>query len=316
VSPVSRKLERLLNLVAALFESSVPLPADLLRVRVGGYPEQHASFQRAFERDKEELRAMGLPIELRDIPGSHPMVQGYCIDRRIHRGSHPDLAPDELAALHVAASLVRLQGPDQSQTDDDAVDDALRKLGGVVAGTPVGGAATAVRLDTDPRLATLFHAATDLRLVRFVYRGTDRLIEPQRLTFSRGHWYLDAFDRTKGAERQFRVDRIDGGVTVADARFVRRPVHRDPDVRAWEMGDDEPFDAAVWVDADQAAWATHELGATAVRQHNDDGSVVLDVRVRNREAFRSFVLSMLDHAVVLEPADLRADVVAWLEALV
>ena len=45
MSPQSRKLERLLNLVAALFESSVPLTADVLRARVGGYPEQHASFQ-------------------------------------------------------------------------------------------------------------------------------------------------------------------------------------------------------------------------------------------------------------------------------
>jgi predicted DNA-binding transcriptional regulator YafY len=315
VSPQSRKLERLLNLVAALFESSVPLTADVLRTRVGGYPEQHASFQRAFERDKDELRAMGLPIELRDIPGTDPLVQGYTIDRRVHRGTNPDLAPDELAALHVAASLVRLQGPDPAEDDDDAVDDALRKLGGVVAQTQSGGLATAVRLETDPRLAVLFQSSADLRLVRFTYRGTTRLIEPQRLTFARGHWYLDAFDRTKDADRQFRVDRIDGGVVVTDGRFVRRPAANNPEIRAWELGDDEPFGAALWVDAEQAAWATHELGSPAVRELRDDGSVVLEVQVRNRAAFRSFVLSMLDHAVVLEPLDLRDDIVSWLKAL-
>ena len=46
-----------------------------------------------------------------------------------------------------------------------------------------------------------------------------------------------------------------------------------------------------------------------------DGSVVLAVRVTNRDAFRSFVLGFLDHAEVLGPAELRADLVEWLEAL-
>jgi predicted DNA-binding transcriptional regulator YafY len=41
--------------------------------------------------------------------------------------------------------------------------------------------------------------------------------------------------------------------------------------------------------------------------------VVVELPVTNRAAFRSFVLSFLGHAEVLEPPELRAEIVAWLE---
>ena len=47
-----------------------------------------------------------------------------------------------------------------------------------------------------------------------------------------------------------------------------------------------------------------------------DGAVELEVAVRNRDGFRSFVLSFLDHAEVLSPTELRQDVIDWLEAMV
>ena len=66
------KLERLLNLTAALLETERPLTADDIHKRIEGYPPAHASFHRAFERDKDDLREMGIPISLIAIPGSDP----------------------------------------------------------------------------------------------------------------------------------------------------------------------------------------------------------------------------------------------------
>jgi predicted DNA-binding transcriptional regulator YafY len=83
----------------------------------------------------------------------------------------------------------------------------------------------------------------------------------------------------------------------------------------WETGGGEPLDARLLVDAAQAGWAAGHVGGHAVEEWRPDGSVVLTVRVTNRDAFRSFVLGFLDHAEVLGPPELRADMVSWLEAL-
>ena len=70
------KLERLLNLTAALLDTEMPLTAEEIWDRVGGYPDAKPSFRRAFERDKDELRAMGMPIEVATVPGADPPIDG------------------------------------------------------------------------------------------------------------------------------------------------------------------------------------------------------------------------------------------------
>jgi proteasome accessory factor B len=304
---VSAKLERLLNLIAALLDTSVPLSAEQIRARIEGYPEVAASFRRAFERDKDDLREMGIPIRVEEIPGSDPPLTGYRIIRRDYEGHLPELTPDELAALHVASNLVRVQGLDAN--------DALRKLGGIAPNDD--GVAPLAALPSDPRLAPLFRAATERALVTFRYHGSEREVEPYRVSFTRGQWYLGGFDRSRGGDRLFRVDRIDGDVTVGPAGAFARPdtIRSDPRVRAWELGDVDPIAARIEVDADQAVWAVHATGRDAVVQQREDGSVLLELQVRNVPAFRGFVLSFLEHAEVLEPAALRDDIVQWLRHL-
>ena len=83
------------------------------------------------------------------------------------------------------------------------------------------------------------------------------------------------------------------------------------DLRGWELGDGPAVEATIVVDADQAAYARHILGDVV---DQPDGSVTATLDVRNIDGFRSFVLSFLEHAEILEPADLRHDFVEWLEA--
>ena len=63
------RIERLVNLTAALLAAERPLSADELRSRVPGYPDEKASFRRQFERDKEVLRDLGLPLSMESLPG-------------------------------------------------------------------------------------------------------------------------------------------------------------------------------------------------------------------------------------------------------
>lgn len=292
------KLERLLNLAAALLDADRPLTADDLRDRIGGYPEAKASFRRTFERDKDDLRAMGLPISVEPVPGTDPPLDGYRMRRSDYSGAEIRLEPDELAALHLATNLVRLDGTDTG----------LIKLG---AGSG-DEAAEVGYVPFDDSLAVMIAAAADRKAVTFTYNDTERTVEPWRLSFSRGHWYLAGWDRTRNDERLFRVDRIAGSVEPGDAATQEVGAVNDPkDLRGWELGDGDAVRARVQIDAVQAAHARHLLGSV---EELPDGSVVAEMDVRNPEAFRSFVLSFLDHAEVLEPPELRAAMVEWLES--
>ena len=293
------KLERLLNLTAALLHAEIPLTAEELRDRVGGYPDTKATFRRAFERDKDDLRSMGMPLRVEPVPGVDPPVDGYRLDRDEYAGTELALEADELAALHLATSLVQLDGDDT----------ALVKLG---AGSGDAPADSVGRVPFNDTLATMIGAAVDRNALSFTYNDVERIVEPWKLSFTRGHWYLSGFDRLREDQRLYRVDRIKDGVSLSGpAKAPVGDVNEPIDLRGWELGDGPVIKATILVDADQAAYARHILGEVVDRP---DGSVTATLDVRNINAFRSFVLSFLEHAEILEPADLRTDFVEWLEA--
>ena len=293
------KLERLLNLTAALLHAEIPLTAEELRDRVGGYPDTKATFRRAFERDKDDLRSMGMPLRVEPVPGVDPPVDGYRLDRDEYAGTELAFEADELAALHLATSLVQLDGDDT----------ALVKLG---AGSGDAPADSVGRVPFNDTLATMIGAAVDRNALSFTYNDVERIVEPWKLSFTRGHWYLSGFDRLREDQRLYRVDRIKDGVLLSGlAKAPVGDVNEPIDLRGWELGDGTVIKATIQVDADQAAYARHILGEVVDRP---DGSVTATLDVRNIDAFRSFVLSFLEHAEILEPAELRTDFVEWLEA--
>ena len=293
------KLERLLNLTAALLHAEIPLTAEELRDRVGGYPDTKATFRRAFERDKDDLRSMGMPLRVEPVPGVDPPVDGYRLDRDEYAGTELAFEADELAALHLATSLVQLDGDDT----------ALVKLG---AGSGDAPADSVGRVPFNDTLAMMIGAAVDRNALSFTYNDVERIVEPWKLSFTRGHWYLSGFDRLREDQRLYRVDRIKDGVSLSGpAKAPVGDVNEPIDLRGWELGDGPVIKATILVDADQAAYARHILGEVVDRP---DGSVTATLDVRNIDAFRSFVLSFLEHAEILEPAELRTDFVEWLEA--
>ncbi len=303
------RLERLINLVAALLQTERPLTAEELRERVPGYSEDKVAFRRAFERDKETLRDLGVPVSVEPVPGVDPPVQGYRVPKDDYYLPDPGLADDELAALHLAASAVRL--------DVGGGVEALWKLGGEVAEAgPVP--AVAAALPGADHLVPVFGAISGRRTLAFTYRGRPRHVDPHRLSFRNGHWYLAAHDRDAGEERSYRLDRIESAVEAGEPGSAAPAAGPGPSAAPpspWELGTEEPVTALLLVDAAQAGWAEGHVGPGAVVERREDGSVVLAVKVTNRDAFRSFVLGFLDHAELLGPPDLRAELVSWLEAM-
>jgi predicted DNA-binding transcriptional regulator YafY len=136
----------------------------------------------------------------------------------------------------------------------------------------------------------------------------------------RGHWYVVGRDLDRDAPRAFRIDRIEGGADVGPAGAFDPPPDVDPAAFVRDdpltFGEDRPIDARVLVDPSRAGWVVEQLGEEAVVARHGDGSVEVTLPVVNRAAFRSWVLDLLEHAEVLGPDELRADLVAWLDAIV
>jgi proteasome accessory factor B len=300
-----QKLERLLNLTALLLDADRPLSAEQIHRQLD-YPEDLVAFRRAFERDKDELRTMGIPLRVEKVPGQIPEVDGYRIPREEYALRDPGLTTEELAALHLAVSAVQVEGLPATP--------GLLKLGGLVSdpGHDIG--VHVAPLPADPNLARLFGAVSSHTPVRLRYHDADRMIDPYRLEFQRGHWYLTGYDHLRNEERSYRLDRIEGDVTLTHGPAFEPPKTGVPGRArgAWELGAEEPVRARLRIDQPQAGWAVQHVGPDHLVQVEPDGSVVVELPVTNRAAFRSFVLSFLEHAEVLEPPDLRADVIAWL----
>jgi len=303
------RVERVLNLLALLLDTRRALTREEIVHDVAGYPPQITAYRRAFERDKETLRGMGVPLTTESIGDGSEL--GYRV--RPEDYYLPDLALDaeEATALRVAVSAVSL--------GSHAGEGALLKLGGLAdeAVAPIAS------LPIAPALATLFEAFRARAVVKFTHRDRVRTVEPWGLSSKRGHWYVVGFDRDRSAVRAFRADRIDGDVEVgAPDAFAAPPDFRPDDhveSRAWLLGDDAPVTVRVRVDADYADAMLSELGSEASIEYdadaddNHDAGAVIEIAIANRAAFRGFVLGFLEHAEVLEPPELRADVITWLE---
>lgn len=304
------KVDRLLNIVAALESSPVPLSADDLRTRVPGYGGQSdEAFRRMFERDKDDLRSIGVPIETVSVAGADDSRAAYRIRRDLYELPDPCLSPEELAALHRAATAVRLQGLDQ-----DAPEGAITKLGGTPrrsGSRPVG------QVAVPAFLPELFGAILDRHPVTFPYGGQRRHLEPHRLQFLRGHWYLTGHDTDRGALRSFRLDRINGGVDVNQAQTFEAPAEvSGVRLRPWRFGDGPTTTAVVRLDAVAARTVLAEdpeLRSAAVQQ--PDGSTLLTLEVSDPVGLRNFVLSLLDRAELLAPPKWRQDLIDWLRAI-
>ena len=300
------RIERLLTLLNVLLGAERPIDSERIRARVPGYSTDTANFQRQFERDKRALRDMGLDLEVAEVPGSYPPVMGYRMRPEDAHLRDPGLEPDELAALRLATSAVRFDGIEGSG--------GLWKLGGGPAPTDGDGI---IDLPADDRLVTLFGALIERRRATFRHSGVARTVDPWRLTCTRGRWYVSGFDHAREASRTFRLDRIDGAIETGPPDAFPRPTGSVEGLRLepWHFGTGPAETARLLVDADHVEAVRLAAPSAGLVETRPDGSVVLEVAVTDPDAFRSFVLTYLDHAEVLSPPERRAELVAWLDGV-
>ena len=227
----ARRTERLVNLVICLLSTRQYLTAERIRSAVPGYEradgsrESDDAFKRMFERDKAELRDMGIPLET-GRNSYFDTDDGYRISRRDYELPPVEFEPAEAAAVGLAARLW------QSATLGEPARAALIKLRAAGTDVQAGGTPGAVpQVDaSDPSLPALIDAARLARPVRFDYlkagSGTAqrRTLEPWGVLSWRSRWYVAGFDRDRGEPRSFRLSRITGKVeTFGTAGEFTRP---------------------------------------------------------------------------------------------
>lgn len=305
------KIERLLTLTAVLLHRSSPITAEELRDEIPGYAtESDAAFLRKFDRDKNELRDQGIPIEVVKVARGHNLVDAYQVQASQYYLPDPGLDSDELSALALASSLVR--------TSEASNRDAIQKLGGYHL---VNVDETLVSLPTNDHVVELFGACMERLLVSFTYNGDQRTVEPYSLHLERGLWYLLAFDLKRQATRSFRIDRFEGNLHVQmGEHFQPRPQLASSTLqgisKGWQLSVDPPLTCLLAVDQRSLFLAIHDFGEDAIVERRADGSAVFSISVTNRRAFRSVVLGYLDDAEILEPQELREDLLKWLQEII
>ncbi len=299
-----QKLERLINLVAALLETERPLTRVEIRERVPGYGEDGAGFHRMFERDKNSLRSMGIPLRVEELPGVEAEGEaGYIIDRDEYAMADPGLTREEMDALGLAASVVRLA--------DAPLDGALGKLGGTNRQLRASQDRSAIELTNDERLAVAFSARASRSVAHFSYNGKQRAIEIARFSFRYGRWYLHGWDRSVDERRTFRMDRVEGEITPGPSGAYEPPTTSEALwLPPWQMGEDEPVTVQLWVATDYVAVCQRLAPHANVVTEQGDGTV-FSFTVTNELAFRSFVVEFLDKAEVVSPKPVRERFVAW-----
>lgn len=312
VHTVSRKSERLVNLTIALLSTKRYLTKSEIFSKVAGYSGDAESKDRMFERDKDDLRSLGITIELGTFDPLFEDEAGYRIKPESYALQLRDLDATSVTLLSQAAKLWR------EAALGDSAQSGLQKLKGLGIESDVD-----VLLDlsssvqgTPEQLPDLIEAITDRRKVAFEYVASDlskqlRTIEPYRLSNSRGHWYLIGHDVDRKAMRTFRVDRFASAVTTKGAASSF-----EVDIEALdaeELSFDQQLHTAVIALRKGKA---PQLRAGAHVTEIDSDWDRIEITFKSSENLIQRILWYGTDIQLLEPLELRNDLIARLEKVI
>jgi proteasome accessory factor B len=322
----SRRTERLLNLVICLLATRRWLTKEQIRLAVPQYAdcESAEAFDRMFERDKEDLRDLGIPV----VTGTDALwfddEPGYRIDRDTYALPPIELTAEELAVVGLASRVwqqASLAGPAARALTK------LTALGVEIDEGDLSGLEPRIRT-AEPAFEPLYTATRDHQPVSFSYRKptgevATREVEPWAVVSRSGRWYLVGRDRGREAARVFRLSRIESNVRrVGRAGQYVVPDDLDPRQMVGRMA--PPGDERV---ARIRVRAGHGVGLRR-RALPEDGPLPeagpgreagagwdeIRVRVGDAGGLAQELAGYGGDVVALEPADVRSDVIRRLQA--
>ena len=209
-----RKTERLINLTLALLATKRYLKKSEILTNVQGYEGSQDAKERMFERDKDDLRSLGIEIEVGDLDIFFEDEPGYRIPQKTYELNVPNLTGRELALLSVASNFWNdsILAPNAQS--------GIRKLQSL--GIPAS-------LDFEFRMKYRFENPSELleeiskailqkSRISFAYDSASlktRHLEPYRIVFWNSYWYLIGMDIDRKAIRLFKLSRFQGSVEIS-----------------------------------------------------------------------------------------------------
>ena len=203
-----QKTERLINLTLALLSSKRYLTKSEIFKNVAGYSGSAETMERMFERDKDDLRNLGVRIEVRALDPLFEDDQGYLIDSKTFQINPNDFSKEEILLLTMAANLWHGSA---LQHDSKAALLKIQSLDGLVATNTVTSPVVEDSEDSK-KLLLIFDAVERFVSLEFEYKGTVRQVKPYGIYTRRGFWYLAA--QENDVVKSFKVIRIGEQIKV------------------------------------------------------------------------------------------------------
>ena len=214
---MSRKIERLINLTIALLATKRYLTKSEIFESVEGYEGSAESKERMFERDKDDLRSLGIEIEVGSFDPLFNDEAGYRIKQEKYQFDLGEITPVEVSLLSLAAEAW------QEASFGDVAQSALLKLKSIgIPGDELLIPSTVHKLDDGGQdISLISKAIASQQLLSFEYLDSDlsvsiRRVVPLSLSTRSGYWYIAGVDQDIQEIRTFRLDRIRNQITSGD----------------------------------------------------------------------------------------------------
>lgn len=312
---MSRKTERLVNLTIALLATRRYLTKSEIFRTVDGYEGSTESVERMFERDKDDLRDLGIVIEVGTFDPLFEDEAGYRIKPENYAFQLGEITNQEIALLSLAAEAWRGAALDSSALS------ALIKLRsiGIQSDLETLPDLAPHAVSVDNNFATAISAINSRKVITFNYLAEDlsqelRTLSPYAVASRLGYWYLYGLDHTRKAVRSFRFDRISSDVLVS-SKSSAFEIPDSFDLQKTTLDKGAETIAHLYLRAGRAlALRVRSLPVTDHRSISDWDLV--EIRYQDRDTFIEELLWYSDDVVVDSPSDLRSEIVERLQEAV
>ncbi len=309
---MSRKSERLVNLTIALLATKRYLTkAEIFRT-VAGYSGDAEAKDRMFERDKDDLRSLGITIELGTFDPLFEDEAGYRIKPESYQLQLKNLDAVSIALLSQAGRFWREAALGESAQS------GLRKLRSIGISSDVDSIVevTTSRYNAPEQLPDLIEAITGRHIISFEYLNQElqsevRRVEPLRLSNSRGYWYLIARDVEKSALRTFRLDRFNSTIQISAKSDAFEVDVEELDLHEAAYADE--FSTATVLIRKGKAPALRNEGK--VSDHDSEWDSV-EIQYQSPGHIIREALWAGENAIIIAPEELREKLIESLESLV
>lgn len=309
---MSRKSERLVSLTIALLATKRYLTKAEIFANVDGYDGDSEAKDRMFERDKDDLRSLGITIEVGSFDPLFEDEAGYRIKPESYALQIQNLDSTDMALLSQAARMW------SEAALADSAQSGLRKLKGLGIESDFDTVidVSAAVASTPEQIPDLIENIGSRTVITFEYLDQDmsaqlRTVEPYRISNTRGYWYLIGKDRDRSAMRTFRVDRIASSISA-----IGRPAAFEIDTSALEAED------AKFVLLEKRAVLSirkgraHQLRSDALISERSEDWDRVEVIYRDESLFIQRVLWYGSDVIIEEPLSLRNALISHLEEAV